>query len=104
MALRAEAAQREKMAVIGTLSAGINHEICNPLGIARGQCEAFLLNLKDGLYKNKTTEELLQKAQEIMEKVIHETDRATTITKRLSSFAKLLSAWRRVISDFSPSS
>ena len=85
---QAEAAQREKMAVIGTLSAGINHEICNPLGIARGQCEAFLLNLRDGLYKNKTEKELLEKAQTIMEKVIHETDRATAITKRLSSFAK----------------
>ena len=85
---QAEAAQREKMAVIGTLSAGINHEICNPLGIARGQCEAFLLNMRDGLYKNKTSDELLEKAQIIMSKVIHETDRATTITKKLSSFAK----------------
>ena len=85
---QAEAAQKEKMAVIGTLSAGINHEICNPLGIARGQCEAFLLNVKDGLYKNKTNEELLEKAKEIMAKVIHETDRATAITKKLSGFAK----------------
>ena len=85
---QAEAAQQEKMAVIGTLSAGINHEICNPLGIARGQCEAFLLNIKDGLYKNKSQEELLEKAQKIMEKVIHETDRATATTKSLSSFAK----------------
>ncbi|MCX5686919.1 MAG: ATP-binding protein [Candidatus Omnitrophica bacterium] len=85
---QAEAAQNEKMAVIGTLSAGINHEICNPLGIARGQCEAFLLNIKDGLYKHKTTEELLTKAKEIMAKVIHETDRATAITKKLSGFAK----------------
>ncbi len=85
---QAEAAQSEKMAVIGTLSAGINHEICNPLGIARGQCEAFLLNLKDGLYKAKTTEELLAKAKDIMAKVIHETDRATAITKKLSQFAK----------------
>ncbi|NQT23584.1 MAG: GAF domain-containing sensor histidine kinase [Candidatus Omnitrophica bacterium] len=85
---QAEAAQREKMAVIGTLSAGINHEICNPLGIARGQCEAFLLNLKDGIYKNKTPDELVQKAKTIMEKVIHETDRATVITKRLSTFSK----------------
>ena len=85
---QAEAAQKEKMAVIGTLSAGINHEICNPLGIARGQCEAFLLNIKDGLYKSKTSEELLRKAQEIMTKVIRETDRATAITKKLSSFAK----------------
>lgn len=85
---QAEAAQREKMAVVGTLSAGINHEICNPLGIARGHCEAFLLNMKDGLYKNKSDKELLQKAQDIMQKVIHETDRATATTKRLSSFAK----------------
>jgi len=85
---QAEAAQKEKMAVIGTLSAGINHEICNPLGIARGQCEAFLLNTKDGLYKDVAPEELLKKAQVIMIKVIRETDRATSITKKLSSFAK----------------
>lgn len=85
---QAEAAQKEKMAVIGTLSAGINHEICNPLGIARGQCEAFLLNLKDGLYNDKSSEELLNKAKDIMAKVIKETDRATAITKKLSSFAK----------------
>ena len=85
---QAEAAQKEKMAVIGTLSAGINHEICNPLGIARGQCEAFLLNIKDGLYNNKSPEELLTKAKDIMNKVIKETDRATAITKKLSSFAK----------------
>lgn len=85
---QAEAAQKEKMAVIGTLSAGINHEICNPLGIARGQCEAFLLNIKDGLYNNKTQEELVEKAKDIMAKVIKETDRATAITKKLSGFAK----------------
>jgi signal transduction histidine kinase len=85
---QANAAQKEKMAVIGTLSAGINHEICNPLGIARGQCEMFLLNMQEGLYKDKSQEELLEKAQVIMAKVIHETDRATVITRKLSSFAK----------------
>lgn len=85
---QAEAAQREKMAVIGTLAAGINHEICNPLGIVRGQCELFLLNLRDGYYNNKTSEELLKISGEIMNKVIKETDRATSITKKLSSFAK----------------
>ena len=85
---QAQAAQREKMAVIGTLSAGINHEICNPLGIARGQCEMFLLNLAEGIYKDKSQDELLEKAKEIMEKVINETDRATVITRKLSSFAK----------------
>jgi signal transduction histidine kinase len=85
---QAEAAQREKMAVIGTLAAGINHEICNPLGIARGQCEVFLLNAKEGLYKNRSKEEQIYEAMKIMEKVIKETDRATAITKKLSTFAK----------------
>ena len=85
---QAEAAQREKMAVIGTLAAGINHEICNPLGIVRGQCEMFLLNVRDGLYDQKTKEELSAIASDIMNKVIKETDRATGITKRLSGFAK----------------
>ncbi|MFH1752595.1 MAG: GAF domain-containing sensor histidine kinase, partial [Candidatus Omnitrophota bacterium] len=85
---QAEAAQREKMAVIGTLAAGINHEICNPLGIARGQCEVFLLNAQDGLYKNRSKDEQIFEAMNIMHKVIKETDRATAITKKLSSFAK----------------
>ena len=87
-ATQAEAAQREKMAVIGTLAAGINHEICNPLGIVRGQCEMFLLNLRDGFYQKKTADEMTKISEEIMAKVIKETDRATAITKKLSGFAK----------------
>lgn len=85
---QAEAAQKEKMAVIGTLSAGINHEICNPLGIARGLSETYLLNLRDGIYQKLPPEELIQKSKVILEKVIKEVDRATHVTKRLSSFAK----------------
>jgi signal transduction histidine kinase len=83
-----EAAQREKMAVIGTLAAGINHEICNPLGIARGQCEAFLLNKRDGIYENTPDSEQLKQGLDIMQLVIKEVDRATAITKKLSTFAK----------------
>ncbi len=85
---QAEAAQREKMAVIGTLAAGINHEICNPLGIVRGQCEMFLLNQRDGFYNGKSADEISKISADIMDKVIKETDRATSITKKLSSFAK----------------
>jgi len=85
---QAEAAQSEKMAVIGTLAAGINHEVSNPLGIARGYCEMFLLNYRDGIYKNVEQDELVQRCTDIFNKVINEVDRATGITKRLSSFAK----------------
>ncbi len=87
-ATQAEAAQNEKMAVIGTLAAGINHEICNPLGIVRGQCEMFLLNYRDGIYNQLSDKEVLEQAVTIFGKIIKETDRATGITKRLSTFAK----------------
>lgn len=85
---QAEAAQSEKMAVIGTLASGINHEICNPLGIVRGHCEVFLLNFKDGLYKNIDKDKLLDQVTKTYEKIINQIDRATGITKRLSAFAK----------------
>lgn len=86
--MQANAAQSEKMAVIGTLAAGINHEICNPLGIVRGQSEMFLLNYKDGIYDKMPEKQVLDYAAGIFVKIIKETDRATGITKRLSTFAK----------------
>ncbi len=85
---QAEAAQREKLAVIGTLSAGINHEICNPLGIVKTQCEAFLLDLEDGLMKDKPPQEVMERAATIMKGSLKQIDRATAITQKLSNFAK----------------
>lgn len=85
---QAEAAQKEKMAAIGTLSAGINHEICNPLGIIVAQNEAMILNYKKGRYKDISYEELFKRSLEIMGKTIELSHRATGITSRLTNFAK----------------
>ena len=85
---QAEAAQKEKLAVIGTLSAGINHEICNPLGIVKSQSEAFLLDLEDGLLKGKSQEEIMERVATILRGSLKQIDRATAITQKLSSFAK----------------
>ncbi len=85
---QAEAAQKEKLAVIGTLSAGINHEICNPLGIVKAQCEAFLLDLEDGILVGKSSQEVLDRTSTIMRGALKQIDRATAITQKLSNFAK----------------
>jgi len=85
---QAEAAQKEKLAVIGTLSAGINHEICNPLGIVKAQCEAFLLDLQDGILIGKSPQEVLDRTSTIMQVALKQIDRATAITQKLSNFAK----------------
>jgi len=85
---QAEAAQREKLAVIGTLSAGINHEIRNPLGIVKAQCETFVLDWQDGLLNGQSWEAILDRCLAIMQGAIYHIDRATTITRKLSSFAK----------------
>lgn len=82
-----EMVQREKMAVIGTLAAGVNHEICNPLSIIRGECEIFLLNYRDNYYKETPHEEIMDVFLGILKKVVEQSDRAAAITKRLSSFA-----------------
>lgn len=84
----AEALEREKMAYLLMLASAINHEIANPLSIARGQCEAFVLGWKEGLYKDKPPYELIEKSILIMETVIKETDRISDITKRLTDFVK----------------
>ena len=85
---QAEAAQKEKLAVIGTLSAGINHEICNPLGIVKAQCEAFLLDQQDGILVGKSSQEILDRTANIMQVALKQIDRATAITQKLSNFAK----------------
>lgn len=85
---QAEAAQREKLAVIGTLSAGINHEIRNPLGIVRAQCETFVLDWQDGLLKGQPWEAILDRCLAIMQGALYHIDRATSITRKLSNFAK----------------
>jgi signal transduction histidine kinase len=85
---QAEAAQREKLAVIGTLSAGINHEICNPLGIVKTQSEAFLLDLQDGLLSQLPPQKVLERVQQIFGNTLKQIDRATAITQKLSNFAK----------------
>jgi signal transduction histidine kinase len=86
--LVAEAAQKEKLAVIGTLAAAINHEVCNPLNNVKVQSEGFLINLKRGIFDPLSREDLVQKFAELLQRTMAEVDRSAAITTRLSNFAK----------------
>lgn len=82
----ARAAQRDKLAAIGTLVTSINHEIKNPFYVIRGLAESHLENLNQGVYPSK--DEALKKTSEILSKTIDQTQRAMDIMKRFALFAK----------------
>ena len=71
----------EKMASIGVLSAGIGHEINNPLNFIKGGVEGLSLQLKDQSLKgDKTTQEYIHAISEGV-------DRASSIVNSLSHFS-----------------
>jgi two-component system NtrC family sensor kinase len=77
--------QSQKLAAIGELSAGIAHEINNPLAIIRQEAEWMGLLLKRlGSADGKAVEELQGSVHQIMQQV----DRCTEITRNLLDFAR----------------
>lgn len=86
--LFSEAAQNERRAAIGTLAAGINHEIGNPLNIINTKMQVYLMSLDQGLYKDKRPEDIIKESKDIMNLCLQQTTRISDITKKLSSFAK----------------
>ena len=77
--------QSQKLAAIGELSAGIAHEINNPLAIIRQEAEwmqHLLKKLAGG--DGKAAEELQGSVQQIVQQV----DRCTEITRNLLDFAR----------------
>ncbi|MDD5217382.1 MAG: ATP-binding protein [Candidatus Omnitrophica bacterium] len=81
-----KAAQRDKLAAIGTLATSINHEIKNPLYIIQGFADSFLANVKDGVFKNDS--EVRVKAEDILKKIGDQSQRALDIMKRFAAFSK----------------
>ncbi len=86
--LLTEAAQAERRAAIGTMAAGINHEIGNPLNIINTKIQVFRTAVQRGFYKDKPKEEIMEECVAILDETIKQTERIAEITKKLSNFAK----------------
>jgi len=86
--LFSEAKQNVKLAAIGALAAGINHEVCNPLNRMMSSMQIFLKSKELGLYKDKSDKELAQLSDNIMNDAMNDIRKIANITRKLSDFAK----------------
>lgn len=78
----AEAFQREKLMAIGTVAASLNHELKNPLFIAKGKAETFFDHMDRGLCPADA------KSRLVVESMYAQLVRASDIMQRFSDFAK----------------
>lgn len=85
-ATQAQLIQAEKMASLGVLSAGIGHEINNPLNFIKNGCSALVQELGE---KPGFDEETLKPYFDIIDDGIH---RASEIVKSLSHFSRQVEA------------
>ncbi|GEM_PF-4450364 len=79
--------QQHKLATLGLLAAGLNHEIRNPLFVIKGSAESYLDNLGRGAFE--PPELAVQKSKEILEKTVDQAQRAVEIMRRFSSFVRI---------------
>jgi two-component system NtrC family sensor kinase len=77
--------QTQKLASIGELSAGIAHEINNPLAIIRQEAEWLQRLLKDEKFKDPKE---VQDFRGPLKEIVHQVDRCTEITQNLLNFAR----------------
>lgn len=81
------AAQREKLAEIGELAAGMAHEVRNPLGVIRSSAAMLALDLPDG-----------SDARRASGFIIEEVDRLNGVVRSLLNYARPLATRREPVS------
>ena len=80
LAYQRAARQSDKLAALGTLSAGIAHEINNPIGIISSRVEVMMLEASDDMFSPETRKDL--------EVILRHARRVAKITQALLSFAR----------------
>jgi hypothetical protein len=80
LAFQRAARQADKLAALGTLSAGIAHEINNPIGIISSRVEVMLLEAEEG--------DLPEALRKDLDVILRHARRVAAITQGLLSFAR----------------
>ncbi len=82
----ADAFQREKLAALGTMAASLNHEIRNPLFIARGKSENYFDAVERGIHSD--SEKKLNACETALKESHSQLMRALDTMQRFSDFAR----------------
>jgi len=90
LAFQRAARQSDKLAALGTLSAGIAHEINNPIGIITSRVEVMMLEAEE--------EALSAEMRKDLEVILRHARRVAAITQGLLSFARRSSGVRSPVS------
>ncbi len=61
----------------------IVHKLSNLLGIIRNKCENFTSNFEDGIYKDKSSDELVGMSVEVMKDIEETVDRAAKVVEQI---------------------
>ena len=64
-------------------SKNVVHKLSNLLGIIRGKCENFTLNIEDGIYKTKTPQKLVEMSVAIMKEIEETIDEAMKFVEQI---------------------
>lgn len=66
----------------------IVHKLTNFLGIIRNKCENFTLNIEEGIYKDKSAEELVKMSVSIMKDIEDTVDRSMEVVEQIKENKK----------------
>ncbi len=90
--LQAKLIQSSKLAALGTMSAGMGHELKTPLTVVKGTAQFLISQFENNVIPEKET--MIQD----MEDIISSTDRAVVIINHLKDFSRVSTDkdWRRL--------